>query len=178
MNSLPFPEATDPDVLSAVSYASPIIKKALWTLKYKKAKRVAKPLAQLIHKRLLLKNLESKWIIIPIPLSKKRYRERGFNQAELIAKHLSDISNKTLLIYSNVLYKNRHTISQVNIKNREKRLKNLKGVFVVKNTKIIKNKNILLLDDVSTTGTTIKEAKKALEKSGTNKVVGIVVASG
>jgi len=174
------------NILSATSYESKIIKKAIWTLKYKKAKQIAKPLALLIADRLhsyfLNYRGSTSIVVIPIPLHKKQLRKRGFNQAELIAKHLSDMLNTplntTCLMLTNVLYKHGSTVSQVKIKDRTKRLKNLKGVFSIKNPELIKNKIIYLVDDVSTTGTTINECRKILLKSGARKVTGVVVAKG
>ncbi len=172
-------------ILSATSYKSKIIKKAIWTLKYKKSKRVAKPLAELIHTRLspmIEAGLPS--LIIPIPLSKTRLRQRGFNQAKLIAQCLSDMPAQAgklgpnFCVLDNVLYKNEDTISQVEIKNRAERLRNLKGAFSVKNSKLIKNRKIFIIDDVSTTGATINEARRALKKAGAKEIIGLVVARG
>ena len=144
---------------------------------------MAKPLAGLIYERLLedLSEVEPD-IIVPIPLSQQGLRKRGFNQAELIAKHLSDmlstsdVGQKNIGCYTNVLYKNKSTISQVEIKDRKKRLKNLNGAFSVKNSELIKNKVILVVDDVSTTGATILEARRALLARGAKEVYGVVVA--
>ncbi len=178
--SLPYPEKVHNGIYAAVSYRSPVIRAAIELLKYKKAKVLGEELAGLIHER--FKDIffrgdlsRSKFLIIPVPLSKKRLRERGFNQAELIARHLSD--KVALEIYSNVLYKIRHTASQVELKSRQSRLKNLKGAFAVKRPELVKDKIIFLVDDVSTTGTTLKEASRALKKAGAKKVIGIVLAS-
>jgi len=164
------------DLLSATSYQSKIIKKTIWTLKYKKAKLVALPLAKLIYHRLDLNYRSSTSIVIPVPLSKKRLRKRGFNQAKEISRHLSDMTN--IKVLDNVLYKDGHTTPQVEMKNKEERLKNLKGAFSVKNTELIKNKTIYLLDDIFTTGATINECRKTLLKAGAKKVIGVVVARG
>lgn len=90
----------------------------------------------------------------------------------MIAKYLSDT------IITNVLYKTQDTPSQVSIKDREKRLNNIKGSFAVKNPELIKDRNIILIDDVSTTGATVTEAKKVLREAGAKKVIGVVVARG
>jgi ComF family protein len=122
------------------------------------------------------------FVIVPVPLSRKNKRKRGFNQAELIARNLSDkwttsdVGQKNIRCLTNVLYKNRATISQVNMKDREKRLKNLKGTFSVKNKHLIKNSVVLVVDDVSTTGATINEARRALKLAGAKEVFGVVVA--
>ncbi len=186
LKKIPFPEFPQKDILAAASYKSPTIQNAIRTLKYRKSKIVAETLADLIYERLKdkLKEVElrslaersSTSFIIPVPLSKKRLKQRGFNQAKLIAQYLSDKLNIPLA--NDVLYKNKETISQVQIKNREKRLKNLKGVFAIKNPLLIKDKTIFLVDDVSTTGATIEECRKTLMAAGAKKVIGIVVAKG
>jgi len=196
LKNVPLANNNDSDIIGAGSYKNKALKKAIWILKYKKAKRMAKPLAKLIYENAIKKLSfylgrfennppnENNWIIIPIPLSKKRLRERGFNQSELIAKHLAkllDIPTKTVFVgnfvdKTNVLYKTKDTPTQVSIQNKKERLNNLQNAFTVKKPEQIKNKNIILLDDVSTTGATLREAKKLLEKFKPNKIITIVVA--
>ncbi len=139
---------------------------------------MAKPLAEIIYKKINFSNCggSTSRIIIPVPLSGKRFRERGFNQTELIARHLSDKLKPNFSVLNNVLYKNKDTISQVEIKNRKERLRNLKNTFSVKNSGLIKNEVIFVLDDVTTTSATINEARRALLKAGAKKVIGLVVA--
>lgn len=159
---------------AATDYNDVLAQKAIWLLKYRGLKQIAKPLAELINTR-CLKNVRHRvfdTVFIPIPVSPKRLKQRGFNQAELIAKHLSDN------VLTNVLYKTRETELQVSLKNREERLTNLGGSFGVKNRELIINKNIILIDDVSTTCATIKEAKKVLLESGAKSVSALVVARG
>jgi competence protein ComFC len=160
------------NILAATDYNDELAKRAIWLLKYRGLKQIAEPLAELIKQRILEKIKIKNPVFIPIPLSSKRLRERGFNQSELIAKYLSDN------VITNVLYKSRETISQVLVRDRKKRLDNLKGSFAVKNTELIKDKNIILIDDVSTTGATISEAKKVLRDAGAKNIMALVVARG
>lgn len=167
------------NIFAASDYDDEIGKKAVWLLKYRGVKQIAKPLAELIKQRIWEKIKFKDAMIIPIPLSRARMRERGFNQAELIAKYLtSDVDGKNIGCLTNVLYKIKETASQVSVKNREERLNNLKGSFGVKNPELIKNKNIVLIDDVSTTGATIREAAKVLREAGAKKIIALVVARG
>jgi len=168
-------------IFAATSYKDESVKKAIRMFKYHGIKILAKPLAELILKR--TKNDLSKLIknpdiaaLIPIPLSKKRLRQRGYNQSELLGQFLSD--KLSIKMETNVLYKIKETISQVEIKDREKRLKNLQGAFKVKNPELIKNKIVILVDDISTTGATLNEAKQVLMQAGAKKVIGLVVAKG
>ncbi len=164
-------------IFAATDYNDKIVKKAIWALKYRKSRQLAKPLAELIHRRIsVVRNLASDTVIIPIPLSKKRLKGRGFNQSELIAKYLSDKMSVRML--PDVLYKIKDTPTQVSIKDRTERLNNLKDSFEVKNKEAIMGENIILIDDVATTGSTIKEARKTLRASGAKKIIPIVVARG
>jgi len=156
----------------AANYQDLVLKKALWMLKYQGVKQLAKPLAELIKERIWKKLETGDWLVVPVPLSKKKLRHRGYNQAELIAKELS--AN----VRADILFKKFHTKSQVEVKNREERLANIIGSFEIKNPEKIKGKKIILIDDVLTTGATMREAKKVLKNAGAKKVVGIVVARG
>ena len=160
------------NILAATDYNDILAQKAIWLLKYRGLKQIAEPLAELIRQRTLEKIKIKNPVFIPIPLSSKRLKERGFNQSELIAKYLSDT------VITNVLYKKIHTESQVLVKDREKRLNNIKNSFEIKNPELIKDKNIILIDDVSTTGATITEAKKVLREAGAKNIVALVVARG
>ena len=118
-------------------------------------------------------------ILIPIPLSGKRYRERGYNQAELICRELEKLDKKSnFTLEKNILIKPKETIHQAHIKDRRERLRNLSGSFAIKeqNKNIIKNRNIILIDDITTTGATLSEAKKILKKYGARKIIAFTVA--
>ncbi len=179
-----FPPLYLPDnrkIFAATSYEDENVKKAIRLFKYHGVKTLAEPLAALIFER--TKNAISKFIgkpeqalIIPIPLSPIKLRQRGYNQSELIGKSLSD--KLSVKMRSDVLYKIKETPSQVEIKDRKKRLKNLEGAFAVKNPEKIKNKTIILVDDVITTGTTMNEARRTLTQAGAKQVIGIAVAKG
>jgi len=160
------------NIFAATDYNDETAKKAVWLLKYRGFKQIAEPLAELIKQRVLEKVKIKNPIFIPIPLSSKRLRERGFNQSELIAKYLSDTT------ITNVLYKKIHTESQVLVKDRNKRLNNIKNSFEIKNPELIKDRNIILIDDVSTTGATIAEAKRVLREAGAKNITALVVARG
>jgi len=156
----------------AANYQDLVLKKALWMLKYQGIKQLAKPLAELIKERMWKKLETGDWLIVPVPLSKNKLRHRGYNQAELIAKELSDN------VRADILFKKFHTKSQVEVKDKEERLANIIGSFAIKNPEKIKGKKIILIDDVLTTGATMREAKKVLKQAGAKKVIGVVVARG
>ncbi|MFA6353342.1 MAG: phosphoribosyltransferase family protein [Candidatus Paceibacterota bacterium] len=178
-------------VFPLYDYRHPTIKKSLWLLKYKGKKRLANIFAEIIYDKILeelseLSILENfvKPILIPIPLSSKRYRERGYNQAELICKELIKINHLrhgvNMQLENNILIKIKETEHQARIKNRNIRLKNLIGSFAVKNKEknlnLIKNRNIILIDDITTTGATLNEARKILKQAGARKIIAFTVA--
>ena len=156
----------------ASNYQDAVLKKALWMLKYQGVKQLAKPLAELIRERIWKKLETENWLVVPVPLSKNKLRHRGYNQAEMIAGELSGD------VRADILFKKFHTKSQVEVKNKEERLANIVGSFEIKNPETIKGKKIILIDDVFTTGATMREAKKVLKEAGAKKVVGVVVARG
>lgn len=169
-------------------YRHPPIKKMVWLLKYKGKKKLVQISAEILYHKIIeeladLKIMENfnEPILIPIPLSKSRYKERGFNQAELICKEILKIDqNNYLTLEKNILIKTKDTEHQARIKNRGQRLKNVINSFSIKNTEEninkIKNKNIILIDDVTTTGATLSEARKILKSSGARKVIAFTIA--
>lgn len=171
-------------IFSLFDYRHPPIKKAVWLLKYKGKKNIASFFAENMHGRILeeladlsvLENFREP-ILIPIPLAPKRRRERGFNQAELICKKLFELEkNNSIYFEKNVLIKPKDTEHQARIENRSERLKNIIGSFSVKNPEKIKNRNIILIDDVTTTGATLSEARKVLKQAGARKIIAFTVA--
>jgi len=167
------------DLYFALPYQNPLIKKLIEKLKYEPfIKELAKVLSSLIitHFQLLEKPPNfSNFILIPIPLDKKRLKWRGFNQAEEIGKELAKYFKIPLL--SDCLIKIKKTFPQVEL-NEEERKENLKEAFLVKDKNLIRNKKVLLVDDVYTTGSTMKECAKVLKESGAKEIIGIVIARG
>lgn len=145
-------------------------------LKYHSWSRLQKPIKNLLE--IYFKNLNLKlagnWLVIPIPLHKKRERERGFNQASLIGKIIADYYR--LPIRTDILIRQKETKSQTDLKDWEQRKNNLSGAFQVTQPETIKNKNIILVDDVYTSGATIKEAVKNLKLAGAKKIMALVLA--
>ena len=108
-------------------------------------------------------------IIVPVPLHYFRFVQRRFNQSALLAQA---ISKKTLIKHRpDIIKRKRYTISQTGL-TRSQRAKNVKGAFNISERakKIIKGKNILLIDDVMTTGSTVEQCAKILLRSGAMQV--------
>jgi ComF family protein len=165
------------DLFAATDYNHPILKKMIFSFKYEPfAKELAKDLVNLlkIHFLLLNKRVDfSDFLFLPIPLSKRRLKWRGFNHAKEIAKELSKFFGAKVL--EDVLIKTKETKPQVSLLEKERK-ENLKGVFKVKNPALIFDRKIVLVDDVFTTGTTLSEAGKVLKEAGAKKVIGMVIA--
>jgi ComF family protein len=158
-------------------YQNLLIKKLIQKFKYEPfIRELAKPLASLVvaHLQLFDNKLNfSDFVLIPIPLSKRRLRWRGFNQAEELAKELSKYLKIPLI--SNCLIKTRETLPQVELSEKERK-ENIKEAFYLRDQNKISGKKILLIDDVYTTGSTMEEAARVLKKAGAKEVWGIVVA--
>lgn len=165
-------------IIIAADYDEKIVSRLIIVFKYKFVKSIACYLADLLAMFLLdLKNSGfnlSDFLIIPVPLSKKRKRWRGFNQAEEIAKLLA--GHLKLPLLSGGLLRIKHTRPQVKL-NEAERKKNLAGCFSWKGENLCGRK-ILLVDDVATTGTTLNECAKVLKENGAKEVWGLVVAKG
>jgi competence protein ComFC len=113
------------------------------------------------------------WLMVPIPLSSSKLRKRGYNQAEILAKELSKQFNFQM---QDLLTRVRETKTQVGLTNLQRQL-NVKDAFKLKTENVkLKTKNILLVDDVATTGSTLLEAAKILKRAGANKVFGLTLA--
>lgn len=115
----------------------------------------------------------AKAVVIPIPLSNHKLRHRGFNQAEILATVFSKTYG--LNINTKLLIRTHDTLSQYT-QTRLERHTNLKGAFALTNTQLITNKVIYLVDDVCTTGATLKEAATVLKLAGANQVHCITMA--
>jgi len=158
----------------ATVFKNQIVKKLIHSFKYPPfIKDLSDTLSDImiIHLTFIgMKSQLSDFILVPIPISKKRMNYRGYNQAEELAKKLS---LKLKLETRNILKKIKENSSQVDL-DKEQRKNNVENVFSLMED--IKGKNILLIDDVFTTGATIDEAAKILKQNGANQIWAAVVA--
>ena len=162
-------------LLGAATDYNDHVKKLIWRLKYRDRAGFAEPLAQLLARYLEILNLEIEaYIVIPAPLSQKRFRERGYNQAELIAKIVAEKFN--LPMETGALIRQKHTPPQAEVRGWDERKKNIAGCFGVTDPNLIKGKNIILVDDVFTSGATMSEAVHQLKDFGAKKILGLVIA--
>lgn len=165
------------------SYKSPIVKTAIHEVKYRGNKKIAKLFGKIMHEELITEaedGLFVKWqkpIIIPVPMSPARLRERGHNQCELIGSEMEKIDGEIFFEYRpDILEKIKETKSQAKTENKKERLKNLCGSFRVKKPENIFGKDIIVIDDVTTTGATFSEIRNTLLSAGAKKVFCVAVA--
>ena len=148
-----------------------MIRQAIHRLKFNGERFIATSLAYFLFLSYKQLEIEADYIV-PIPLSENRLKERGYNQAEELARKLSDFTGVDLL---NELEKVKETPKQSNTE-LEDRKRNVENVFKIKSNKRIKNKTIVLVDDVYTTGATVDSASKELKRKGAAKVYVLTVA--
>jgi len=167
-------------MLCAVSYDKPAIKQLLHNFKYRFVRGIARPLADLLNTALLRNDFPLPDFLVPVPLHPRRLRWRGFNQSLLLAEYISE--NLSPLIKTDVLdflQRMKFNQPQMGIKSYQDRLKNVQGVIDLRadaDLEKIKNKKVLLIDDIATTGATLEECAKVLKAAGAKKVFAAVVA--
>jgi len=164
---------------SATDYQNPIIKNLIHQYKYQYIKEIRFTLVKILisYWEKILKNfpqLSANYIILPIPLSLKKFNERGFNQSEEIAHLFAKYFN--LDFVSDALIRIKNNPPQAQIENYKERLENVRGIFFVKKPELIQNKNIILIDDVFTSGATLQEASRLLKEAGAKRIVGLTIA--
>lgn len=115
-------------------------------------------------------------MVVPVPLHRSKLRQRGFNQAEEIARAaLKKLSRSELLLAAGVLERKRATESQTGLTDHQ-RQENVRGAFVVAAPELIKDRDVLLVDDVFTTGATVSECARLLRRRGAERVFVATVA--
>ena len=145
-----------------------IIRNLLINYKFYDASYLANSFAYLIkNNKKIYSILKSYDIIIPVPIHKKRMKERGYNQSELIAKELARIAQ--IKCYKDILIKTKNNKPQSTLSG-DLRKENVKNVYKLVNQEKINNKKVLLFDDIYTTGTTVTECITGLKKANVKKI--------
>ena len=151
------------------------LKDLILLFKYRGYEILGRPLGRFVFES--LKGEESLWwgveALIPVPLHPKRKSKRGFNQARVLAKELSKL--KGLPLEDLVLRKMKNVPPQTSLE-RDERVKSVRGVYKVLKSQKIQGKTVLLVDDVYTTGSTLKECSRELLRAGAKEVRAITIA--
>lgn len=166
-------QVEDNEVLKcySVTFYSGIIKEMILNLKYRSDFEAGEVLAFLMYKKIRDLDINIDFVTF-IPMYKKDENKRGFNQSRFLAKELCKLSDLKL---KETLLKTRSTKDQIGL-SKEERNNNIKDCFKAINEEYIKDKRILLIDDVLTTGSTVIEAVKILKKSGCIEIIVLTVA--
>ena len=169
-------------IIAAGNYADPILRNLITTLKYRFVPSLAEQCLVLIERPLRdmhqskgVNIFENNPVIVPVPLHPYRFNWRGFNQAELIG-HL--VANTYQVHILNALSRNRRTDPQANIDDPIERAQNIADAFHCPDPSLVSEHDIILVDDVCTSGATLNACAKVLKSSGARKITALVVARG
>ena len=179
-------ETAENGVIAAFDYHDSAVRKPIHHLKYHNIRELAEPLAAEMYEvfltvaddELIFNRGAGKIFVIPVPLHKKRRRERGFNQAEELAKYFCAPDPQNFQLRTDLVFKIKNTKPQAQQKKRAERLQNLRGAFTASTKKKIAGRTVVIIDDVVTTGATVREIKKLLLKNGARQVWAVVAAHG
>lgn len=149
-----------------------VIRKAIHQLKYRNLKAISPCLAELLADYLEANPLPGE-AIVPVPLHPRRLRERGYNQSNLLARELGKLTN--LPVIEDCLIRVREAQPQVRTATVEERRKNVTGAFICQNDEV-SGKQIILIDDVCTSGATLESCALALKSKAATSVWGLTLA--
>lgn len=153
-----------------------VVRKAILALKYRFASEIAREMAELFSQALKQRFLPFQDpILVPVPLARKRQNWRGFNQSAVLGKLICQKMNWDF--QPDLILRHKNTRPQAELSQKDRRL-NIQGVFVMNQSKMQNTgRDILIFDDVATTGATLEEAAKVLRHAGAKKIYGLTLAS-
>ncbi len=159
------------------SYKDERIKKLVWHLKFKEQRWVAERFGFLLAQRISVEKFSGKTLLIPVPIHKKRRRERGYNQCEWLCEGITQhLDADTHIVYSpNIVVRDVYTVKQ-SWSSKTARKKNIRNVFRVIDKVVIAGTHIIIIDDVCTTGATLDEVRRTLVAAGALSVKAFVIA--
>lgn len=172
--------AAENEIIRALyRYHDPIVKEALWLLKYKAIKDIAALFADKlldeIEDVLPQRADEETTFLVPIPATRASARRRGYNQSLLLAEALAATESR-MRVAADVLKRRRHVKRQTELKTRRERIANMENAFYVSEEQAVAGKRVIVVDDVTTTGATLNEAMRVLREAGTINVCALAVA--
>ena len=181
---LPHALPTDTDLIACYEYNDKTVRRALWKMKYGNATELvnvfAEPLAEEIiatlAELLSTPELGESIALIPVPLHPKKARQRGYNQAELIANALAKKIPEAV-VYPSLITRTRNTESQTRTKSRAERERNVKGAFALLNNTVLP-RICIVVDDIITSGATTRACAALLKDAGVSTVFRAAVAHG
>ena len=169
---------TQPGTVALMQFSNILARSAIHEAKYHGSNRaftfLGNALAEYLHDIDDVGFSKSDIIVVPVPLGKKRRKERGFNQAEEIARAALRVLDKSFTLDTNLLERVKETPSQVSLE-RVKREKNMRDAFKAPRT-LDPARTYLILDDVLTTGATLQAAIDALKNAGAEHIIPLALA--
>ena len=152
------------------------LRELIHLLKYERVAPAASVLGQMLAEAIqTLSPTADSILVVPVPLHRSKRRQRGFNQAELIARAALKRNTFPFEMGADVLERTRPTVSQIGL-TRPQRVENIRGAFRVRHPSRVSGRSVLLVDDVLTTGTTVSECARILRKAGAARVLVATVA--
>ena len=148
------------------------VRQAVHQLKYKNLRALAAPLAKMLNDYLIANPIPAE-VLVPVPLHRKRLRERGYNQSSLLAKELGKLINSPVVY--DCLIRQQNTPPQARTATVDERRKNVADAFTCVGERL-RNQQVLVIDDVSTSGATLDACAQALKAAGAVSVWGLVLA--
>lgn len=169
LHSVPLGKDASLDSIWAGTVYDGLGKELVGNMKFKRQKATARHLGYVLD--VFVPELPSQAVVCPIPTVQTRVRQRGYDQAVLMAKSFATQRN---LVYREVLFRQTHT-RQVG-SSRQQRFEQLQGAFAVRKPKQVAGLPVVIVDDVFTTGATLMAAAQVLLKAGAQSVTGVVFA--
>jgi len=168
------------DIFVLFDYQNKIVRLIVKSIKYKNNANLRRRVATYLYEEIVDISSEvtlfegSAPLLVPMPMSKKEKRNRGFNQCEELAREIKKMGESNIEVSYNTLKKTRETERQTKLSREERALNVMDSMEA--DSKITKNKIIIVLDDVYTTGASFSEARRALLASGARRIIGIFIA--
>lgn len=165
-------------------YHNKAIKRAMWRFKYKNVRGFAKIFALYLYDEIIGTLGDELFIsggenilLVPVPLHKKRIRERGYNQSEILVHEILKLDSAHIFSYApELLVRKKETKQQAKSEKRNTRIRNLRDAFYSPPTLRARGRVVILIDDVTTTGATLVEARRSLKSLQPRKVLAFTVA--
>jgi len=151
-------------------YYQKLIHRFKYDKKIPLGKRLAQSLGQIVAQD---EDFASCDLVIPVPLHRARHRERGFNQSEILAEGVSQAINLPLV--KDILKRKKNTKDQTYL-NAQQRTENVRDAFMVIQPERINERDVILVDDVITTGATLNECARMLQKAGAKRIFAVTLA--